>query len=58
MAIGYESRKTYAKGDTKAECFRKLQKEFPYPVSKKGKNTLIDGKPVYTEPLKIIKRSR
>lgn len=57
MAIGYESRKTYAKGVTKADCLRFLQKEYPYKTAKMRKGKLT-GVPVFEEPLLIYKRSR
>ena len=57
MAVGYESRKIYAKGKTKAECFRILQKKYPYKKSERSKRTNTD-QPVYKEPLIITKRSR
>lgn len=55
VAVGYESKKIYAKGATKADCLRFLQKEYPY---KTAKRKTVTGVPVFEEPLKIIKRSR
>lgn len=40
-AIGVESKKVYARGDTRSECLRELTEKYPYPdKSKKDK----DGK--------------
>jgi hypothetical protein len=45
--IGMKTGKTYAEGSHKADCFRKLQKDYQYPKRE------IDN--LYPEPLLILK---
>jgi len=50
--VGKETGKVYAEG-YKADCFRELQKKYPY---KKSKRSTLQNARVYPEALLIVER--
>ena len=62
QAIGMDTKKVYAEG-SRADCFRTINKEYPYIANEKntskwGKGNHVTDKPIFNEPLLIVKKAK
>lgn len=59
QVIGMDSKKVYAQG-SRADCSRLLNQEYPYITSGKsrgkwGRGDIVTDKPIFNEPLRIVR---
>lgn len=57
--IGMDTKNIYAEG-SKADCFRTLNKKYPYIASDNsgsgwGRGNIVTGKTIFNEPLRIVR---
>ncbi|MEI3605958.1 hypothetical protein SPD48_09670 [Pseudogracilibacillus sp. SE30717A] len=51
--IGIESKKVYMEGKSRADCFRKLQKQHPYFIEHNGRKQAVQR--LYPEALVLVR---